>query len=79
MIALALAAAYFVAVWLGQGLTLPILTHHALAASKRLFSVPDFRYYALPDGIKWTFEGCQTPFSSYPQRPRADPQIMLPI
>ncbi len=47
MIALTLAVAYFVTMWLGEGLRLPILTHHALAASKRLFSVPDFRYYAL--------------------------------
>ncbi len=67
MIAVTLAVAYFVAVWLGQGLTLPILTHHALAASKCLFSVPDFRYYALADGIKWTFEGCQTRFWWHPQ------------
>jgi hypothetical protein len=52
MIALALAAAYFVAVWLGQGVRLPLLSHHALAAAKRLFSIPDFRYYALADGIK---------------------------
>jgi hypothetical protein len=79
MIALTLAAAYFVAVWLGEGVRLPLLTHRALTAARRLFSIPDFRYYALADGIKWTFEGCQTPFWSHPQRPRADPQIMLPI
>jgi hypothetical protein len=79
MIAVTVAVAYFVAVWLGEGLRLPILSHHALAAAKRLFSVPDFRYYALADGIKWTFEGCQTPFWSHPQQSRADPQIMLPI
>jgi hypothetical protein len=79
MIALTVAAAYFVAVWLGQGVRLPLLSHHALAAAKRLFSIPDFRYYALADGIKWAFEGCQTPFWSGSQRSRADPQIMLPI
>jgi len=79
MIAVTVAVAYFVAVWLGDGLRLPILTHHALAAAKRLFSIPDFRYYALADGIKWAFEGYQTPFWSHPQRSRADPQIMLPI
>jgi hypothetical protein len=79
MIAVTVAVAYFVAVWLGEGVRLPLLTHHALAAANRLFSVPDFRYYALADGIKWAFEGCQTPFWSHPQRSRADPQIMLPI
>jgi len=78
-IAVALSAAYFVAVWLAEGLRLPILIHHAPAAAKGLFSVPDFRYYALADGIKWAFEGCQTPFWSHPHQARADPQIMLPI
>ena len=28
-----------------------MLCHHALAAGKRLFGIPDFRYYALADGL----------------------------
>jgi hypothetical protein len=44
MTASTVAAAYFVAVWLGEGVSLPLLTHHALTAAKRLFSIPDFRY-----------------------------------
>lgn len=79
MIALALAAVYFVAVWLGQGLKLRILMHHALTAAKRLFVIPDFRYYAAADGIRWSFAGCQTPFRECTERTRASPQLMLPI
>jgi len=79
MIAVTVALAYFVAVWLGEGLRLPIFTHHALAAANPPFGVPDFRYYALADGIKWALEGRQTPFWSHPHQARADPQIMLPI
>jgi hypothetical protein len=32
--------------WLGEGLKLRILMEHALTAAKRLFVIPDFRYYA---------------------------------
>jgi len=79
MIAIVSAALYFVAVWLGQGLKLAILAHHALQAAKRIFGVPDFRYYALADGIKAFLEGCEAPFRKGKAQPRADPQLMLPL
>jgi hypothetical protein len=79
MIALALGALYFVMGWLGEGLKLRILMQHALTAAKRLFVIPDFRYYAAADGIKSNLEGCQTPFRLPGMHPRADPQLMLPI
>jgi hypothetical protein len=31
---------------------LEILALHVLKAAKRIFGIPDFRYYALADGIK---------------------------
>ena len=46
MIAIVAAAVHFVAVWLGEGLKLGILAHHALEAAKRLFGIPNFRYYS---------------------------------
>jgi len=49
---LATAAAYFAAVYLGLGMKLRILAGHVLKASKRLFGIPDFRLYALADGIR---------------------------
>jgi len=79
MIAIVFAAVHFVAVWLGEGLKLGILAHHALEASKRLFGIPNFRYYALADGIKAFLEGSQTPFRTGKAQARADPQLMLPI
>lgn len=52
MAAITLAVGYFAAVWLGQKAKLEILAMHAMEASKRIFGVPNFRYYALADGIK---------------------------
>ncbi len=79
MIAIVLAAVYFVAVWLGQRLKLGILAHHALQAAKRIFGVPDFRYYALADGVKAFLFGSEAPLRERNVQPRADPQLMFPI
>jgi hypothetical protein len=79
MIALTLGALYFVMGWLGEGLKLRILMQHALTAAKRLFVIPDFRYYAAADGIRSNLEGCQTPFCLAGVHSRADPQLLLPL
>jgi hypothetical protein len=50
--ALVLAASFFAAVYLGSRAKLEILALHVLKAAKRIFGIPDFRYYALADGIK---------------------------
>jgi hypothetical protein len=52
MAALVLAASFFAAVYLGSKAKLEILAFHVLKAAKRIFGIPDFRYYALADGIK---------------------------
>jgi hypothetical protein len=56
MSVLVIGAAYFAAVWLGTRTKLNILAMHALKAAKRLFGIPDFRYYALADGISTIFK-----------------------
>lgn len=56
MATLVFAASYFAAVWLGSTAKLSILAMHAMGAAKRLFGIPDFRYYALADGIKAIFK-----------------------
>lgn len=56
MAVLVLGAAYFAAVWLGTRTKLSILALHAMRAAKRLFGIPDFRYYALADGISTVFK-----------------------
>ena len=46
------AVAFFTAVVLGTRIKLDILAAHLLHAAKRLSGIPDFRLYALADGIK---------------------------
>ncbi len=46
------AVAFFTAVVLGTRIKLEILATHLLKAAKRLFGIPDFRLYALADGIR---------------------------
>lgn len=52
LMALVTAAAYFAAVYLGLRMKLRVLAGHVLRASKRVFGIPDFRMYALADGIR---------------------------
>ena len=52
MAALVLAASFFAAVHIGNKPKLEILALHALNAAQRIFGIPDFRYYALADGIR---------------------------
>jgi hypothetical protein len=51
MMAMALLAMSFTMMWMGQKDKLAVLTRHALTAAKRLFGIPDFRYYAIADGL----------------------------
>jgi hypothetical protein len=52
LMVLVTAAAYFAAVYLGLRMKLRVLAGHILRASKRVFGIPDFRLYALADGIR---------------------------
>jgi len=52
MMALVLAASVFAAVHLGLRARMEILAAHVLETAKRIFGAPDFRYYALADGIQ---------------------------
>ncbi len=68
------AVAFFTAAVLGTRIKLDILATHLLRASKRLFGIPDFRLYALTDGIR---EVCaRTPRRSKPGA-NAPPQLTL--
>lgn len=51
MMALLLAVFYFVSVILDQNQKLTIMTGHILKSAKRVFGIPDFKYYALGDGL----------------------------
>ena len=52
LVVLVMAAMFFTAVVLGTKMKLSILASHVLKAAKRLFGIPDFRYYAIADGMK---------------------------
>ena len=52
MMSLVLAASFFAAVYLGVQTKLKILAHTVMKAAKRIFGIPDFRYYAIADGIR---------------------------
>ena len=45
-------AAYFVSVYPGKRAKLAILVQHIEPAAKRIYGVPEFRFYAIADGIK---------------------------
>ena len=78
MAALVLAASYFTAVWLGTRTKLNILAMHAMKAAKRLFGIPDFRYYALADGIKAIFKRIgKGPLYPRGYKPTPSPQLTL--
>jgi hypothetical protein len=75
LMVLALCAMYFAAVYLGDRARLRILAHYALRAGRRLFGIPDFRYYALADGIKRLLEALRRPFVA---RLVSEPSLLQP-
>ena len=52
MVVLANAVAFFTAVVIGTRMKLEILSSQLITASKRLFGIPDIRYYAIANGIR---------------------------
>ena len=77
MAALVLATAYFTAVHLGLRSKLEILAGHALRAAKRIFGIPNFRYYALADGIKDILSRSRRGLDL--KVTKAQPQTQLPL
>ncbi len=67
--ALLLAVFYFVAVILDQSQKLTIMAGHVLKSAKRVFGIPDFKYYALGDGLS-------NIFSRYPGRLQKQSEIL---
>ena len=55
MMALLLVVFYFVAVILDQTQKLTVMAGHVLKSAKRVFGIPDFKYYALGDGLSNIF------------------------
>lgn len=75
LLPLLLAVMYFAAVVLDPGQKLKVMASYVLKAAKRVFGIPDFRYYAVADGLRGLF-------TRHPGRPRRkspfeDPQSLL--
>jgi hypothetical protein len=67
MMALVLAVAYFAMVYLGIKTKLRVLARHVMKAARRLFGIPDFRFYALADGIRELLFGRQKGLEGFTQ------------
>jgi hypothetical protein len=67
MMALVLAVAYFTMVYLGLKTKLRVMARHVLKAARRLFGIPDFRFYALADGIRELLFGRQKGLEGFSQ------------
>jgi len=69
MMALLLAVFYFIAVKPDSNQKLKIMTGHILKQAKRVFGIPDFKYYALGDGLSPIFKRAPkaTSFKKYPK------------
>lgn len=64
MMALLLAVFYFISVILDQSQKLTIMAGYIIKSAKRVFGVPDFKFYALGDGL-------YNIFSRHPGKPKA--------
>ena len=78
VVALLMAAFYFLAVVLGKRFELRILLAKVLKHAKRFFATPGFKFYALADGLFHMLFGIgfQPPKKPEPSGPRL---LMLPL
>jgi hypothetical protein len=77
LMALVLAVAFFACARLGRQAKLAVLAHHALKAARRIFGIPDFKYYALADGLKTVLSRRTAPLRIHDPPSTADQQLSL--
>jgi hypothetical protein len=77
LMALALLAMCLAMVHLGTRTNLAVPCHHAIRAEKRFFGMPDFRYYAIADGIREILAARRAPPFGFLAPARASPQLSL--
>jgi len=77
MSALVLAASFFASVYLGGKAKLQILALNVMNAAQRIFGIPDFRYYALADGIKTVLTRVGKGVARQDKRQKWDYQLSL--
>jgi hypothetical protein len=77
LMSLLTAVMYFTAVYLGIKLKLRVLSKHLVRAARRVFGVPDFRLYAIADGVRHILFNRSTPFGFRPRPPEPVPHQHL--
>ena len=76
LVILVLATAYFASLYLGKGAKLVLLVQRIERAAKLIYGIPEFRFYAIADGIKQLLFDRNTGIGP----PRADPRRnLLPL
>lgn len=78
MAVLVMAAAYFVCMELGEQLRLRVMVENVLEAAQRIFGIPEFRYYALADGLKEILFNRRKPAAEVLERPPCS-ELELPL
>jgi len=79
MMALVQAVFHFVSVELGKKLKLNILLKKIFEKAKRFFEIPDFKQYAIADGIYKVLFASRTGIIPALMRPRHNGQLLLPF
>ena len=79
IVVLVQAVFYFVSVELGKKLKLNILLKKIFEKAKRFFEIPDFKHYAIADGIYRLLFASRTGIIPSPVRPRQNGQLLLPF
>ena len=69
MATLVMAVAYFACVYLGKVAKLKILLQHIYQAAKRIYRIPEFRFYAIADGVKQVLFGSHSGIGRPPPAP----------
>lgn len=79
MVVLVHAVFYFISVELGKKLKLNILLKKIFEKAKRFFEIPNFRQYAIADGIYKVLFACKTGILPNPVRSEDRRQLLLPF
>jgi hypothetical protein len=79
MAALVMVAAYFACVYLEKTVKLKILLQRIYQSAKRIYGIPEFRYYALADGIKQILYGRHRSAFQHPDDLKTQETGLLPL
>lgn len=77
IMALLLAVFYFIAVRMDTREKLKIMVSHVLKQAKRVFGVPDFKYYALSDGMSALFKRAPGKHKMHPNNSNGPPAQLV--